>query len=642
MLPHLEAGMDYAAAAKAAGYDHAHQPDGEISFNGYLPYYGEWLEEELVGSGDPHDDKEKRWGRFPNPTVHIGLGQLRRVVNALIAELGAPSEIALEMTRDFKLSPKKLAELDAEQTKNQRKNQARAAELLKLGLPDNARSRLKLRLWEELNEKDPMDRRCPYSGEVISIEKLMSEETDIDHLIPFADSLDDSATNKVVCLRRANRDKGKRTPFEAFGPSSGSGYDWEQITQLAANLPGPKRWRFGPDARERFDAQDGFLARQLNETGWLAKLAKKYLSAVTNPYKINVLPGKMTALIRGKWRLNELLPDHNFSEAKNRKDHRHHTIDALVAALTDRSLLQRMASAYDDERQKIVVPVPWPSLRDDLDASLRAMTVSHRPDHGRTSKDGNGTTLGQLHEDTAYGAVKEPEKEDGNLVYRKNFRNLNDKEVQRIRDRRLRDLVTAHIAAEATAGRDFKAALQAFAARTDIPGLPNGIRHVRLLKKEKLEYLISVPAEADTPTKFYSAGDNAFVDIVEKANGKWVGEAMSVYRASQPTYRPAWQQEVPVPRFVMRVRKGDLVALDQSGKRTVMVVHRLDASSGRFKLAPHNETGNLDQRHADEADPFRWLMASYNTLKSLNAERVRVDELGYVWRIPPDEALHSI
>ena len=87
-------------------------------------------------------------------------------------------------------------------------------------------------------------------------------------------------------------------------------------------------------------------------------------------------------MIRGKWGLNALLPDHNYSDAKNRKDHRHHAIDAMVAALTDRSLLHRMSSAYDDEREKIEIPLPWPTLRDDLDTRLKAMTVSHKPDHG--------------------------------------------------------------------------------------------------------------------------------------------------------------------------------------------------------------------------------------------------------------------
>jgi CRISPR-associated endonuclease Csn1 len=68
-----------------------------------------------------------------------------------------------------------------------------------------------------------------------------------------------------------------------------------------------------------------------------------------------------------------------------------------------------------------------------------------------------------------------------------------------------------------------------------------------------------------------------------------------------------------------------------------MVVHRLDAAAGRFKLAPHNETGNLDRRHAtdNDIDPFRWLMASYGTLKKMAAEQIRVDELGRVWRVQP-------
>jgi len=87
----------------------------------------------VLGSGDERDTNDKRWGRFPNPTVHIGLGQLRRVVNALIAKYGPPAEIAIEMTRDFKLSPKKLAELEKEQAGNQKKNEQRAEEIRKLG-----------------------------------------------------------------------------------------------------------------------------------------------------------------------------------------------------------------------------------------------------------------------------------------------------------------------------------------------------------------------------------------------------------------------------------------------------------------------------------------------------------------------------
>ncbi len=397
----MQGGKNYPDAAKAAGYDHALLPTGAVSLNGYLPYYGEWLPDDVLGSGDPQHGKEQRWGRFPNPTVHIGLGQLRRIVNALIRAYGPPAEIVVEMTRDFKLSPRQVADIEKEQAANQRRNDARRTELGKLGQQVNARNLLKMRLWEELNPRDPLDRRCPYTGEKISVQRLLSEEIDIDHLIPFQESWDDSAANKIVCMRHANRAKRKQTPFEAFGGNptiDGHHYDWEQISARAAGLPNNKRWRFRPDALERFEAMGGFQARQLNETGWLARSAKQYLAAVTEPNKIWVLPGKLTALIRGKWGLNTLLPDHNYGDAKNRKDHRHHAIDAMVAALTDRSLLQRMASAYDEERERVEVPLPWPSLRDDLDARLKDMTVSHKPDHGLAA---------QLHEDTAYGTVRE-------------------------------------------------------------------------------------------------------------------------------------------------------------------------------------------------------------------------------------------
>jgi CRISPR-associated endonuclease Csn1 len=623
-LPHMIDGMNYPDAAKAADYDHALLPTGEVSKNGRLPYYGEWLPDDVLGTGDPRDVNDRRWGRFPNPTVHIGLGQLRRVVNALIRDYGPPDEIAVEMTRDFKLSPEQMAKLEKEQAENQRKNEKRREEIVKQGQSPNARNVLKLRLWEELNASDPLDRRCPFSGENIGIARLLSDEVEIEHLIPFADCWDDSAANKVICLRAANRLKGKRTPFEAFGASA----EWEAIAQRAAGLPKNKRWRFEPDARLRYAAEGGFQARQLNETGWLARVAQHYLAAVTDPYKIHVLPGKLTAMIRGKWGLNTLLPDHNYSDAKNCRDHRHHAIDAMVAALTDRSLLQRMSSAYDEERDKIEIPLPWPSLRDDLDAKLKAMTVSHKPDHG---------VQAQLHEDTAYGTVKQPEKEGGaNLVYRKPFVALNDKEVGRIRDIRLRELVQKHVASEKAAGRDLKAALQTFRERKDIPGLPD-IRHVRLTKTEKPDYLVALRDKSGKPYKAYSAGENAFVEIFETTDGKWAGEACSVFKANQDSAAPRWPTEHSGARLVMRVFKGDLIALDLKGQRTVMVVHRLDAASNRFKLAAHNETGNLDERHADAIDPFRWLMASYSTLKTLNAERVRVDEIGRLWRVRPEE-----
>lgn len=633
LLPHMEKGATKSEAQEIE-YPGAQSPDGVVSKDGLLPYYGEWLQDKVIGTGDPNDPVEKRWGRFPNPTVHIGLGQLRRVVNALVKENGAPAEIAVEMTRDFKLSPKKLAELEKEQSENQKKNEARDEELRKLGQATNALNRLKLRLWEEQNLRDPLDRRCPYTGEVISIERLFSDEIDIDHLIPFSVSWDDSASNKVVCMRYANREKGNRTPYEAFGKSTGKPYDWDAISLRAALLPGGKRWRFDPDARERFKETGGFQARQLNETGWLARSAKQYLTAITDPYKIHVLPGKLTALIRAKWGLNDLLPDHNYSDAKNRKDHRHHAIDALVAALTDPSLLHRMSSAYDEDRQKIEVPLPWPTLRADLDGALKKMVVSHKPDHGLQA---------QLHEDTAYGTIARPEKEGGsNLVYRKSFRDLNEKEIARIRDRRLRGLVEAYVEREKREGKDLKSALLSFAQRTDIPGVPGPIRHVRLTKSEKPEYLVPIRDKSGTAYKAYSAGENAFVDIVRSPNGRWIAQATTVFQANQKNAKPAWQANGNGHSFVMRVFKGDMLRIDHEGRTKIVKIVRLSPSNNVLYLVEHNEAGVFQNRHDDKDDPFRWLFANFDKLREWNAERVRVDELGRLWRVNPDEAARGL
>jgi CRISPR-associated endonuclease Csn1 len=101
---------------------------------------------------------------------------------------------------------------------------------------------------------------------------LFSDEVEIDHVLPFSKSLHDGTGNKVLCTRQANRDKGDRTPFEAFGHSPGI-YNWDEIMERAARLPGRKPRLFQPNALESFlDGRD-FLDRQLIDTGYLARAA---------------------------------------------------------------------------------------------------------------------------------------------------------------------------------------------------------------------------------------------------------------------------------------------------------------------------------------------------------------------------------
>ena len=103
MIPHLERGEKYSDAVKSAGYD-SHSDFRNAHARGGLPYYGEVLTKAVVG-GDPDERGEaERWGRVSNPTVHIGMNQLRRVVNALIVAYGKPREIVVELARELKMS----------------------------------------------------------------------------------------------------------------------------------------------------------------------------------------------------------------------------------------------------------------------------------------------------------------------------------------------------------------------------------------------------------------------------------------------------------------------------------------------------------------------------------------------------------
>ncbi|MGJ3629063.1 type II CRISPR RNA-guided endonuclease Cas9 [Sphingomonas sp. MMS24-JH45] len=248
-------------------------------------------------------------------------------------------------------------------------------------------------MWEELNPANPLDRRCPYCGEQIGIHALFTA-ADVDHVIPYSRSLDDSASNKVVAHRHCNRAKGNRTPFEKWGHDPER---WETISAQVARLAKGKQWRFGPDAIARVEKDGGFLARQLTDTQYLAprrQVSAQPLSHEGGRQRLRHSrpDDRDAAAVVG---LNDILRDHNYVDnrhsnaPKNRLDHRHHAIDAAVTAVTTRSLLQQIARAagqaedQDLDRLFVDLPQPWAGFREELRDRLDAVTVSHKADHGR-------------------------------------------------------------------------------------------------------------------------------------------------------------------------------------------------------------------------------------------------------------------
>ena len=611
--------LTYNEAVEELGLHHSDRRPEERQAR--LPYYGKVLGRHVIQWPNAPEDTQEAVGRVPNPTVHIGLNQLRKVVNALIDEYGPPQEIAIELARELKLNKERKDRINRENRENEKKNEGRREELANQGFADTHDNRLRLRLFDEL----PPDKRlCVYSGKPIGKAMLFSGEIEIDHILPHSQTLDDSFPNKVLCTREMNRRKRNRAPEDAW-----SGTELEEICERAEMLFQAKAWRFAPDAMQRFEADGGFLARHLTDTQHMSRMAKTYLEHVCGTVRAS--PGRLTGMLRARWGLNSLLPDHNrAARPKNRTDHRHHAIDAFVIACTDLGLLNRIARASGQAEEldldrlypKDEFPIPFEGYREALGAQLHTLVVSHRPDHGIPPGGSAGVrvTSGKLLEDTAYGPVKEKIGDKTfNLVTRKPIRSLTRKMIGQVRDASLR-VELERVAEEAgREGQKLEDALSDF-------GKKCGVGRVRVLTTEESVREVGHGAGY---RKAYVPGDNHRIEIYE-LQGVWKGEGVAVFDANRPGFEPRWRRQYPNARLIMRVHRGDLIEADFGEGRKIYLVCTLDASANRLKLALHNEAGSLQRRHKDPDDPFRYEMKAYSRLRAAKARRVRADPIGRV------------
>lgn len=599
LLPELRKDvMTYDKAVKAAGFDHhSHlnpsKVTGEILPE--LPYYGEPLQRFVgFGTNNPADVPEKRYGKIANPTVHIGLNQIRTVVNTLIKRYGHPSEIIVEVARDLKQSKLQREEEQKRQAANQKRNERIRRDIANAKFNGNE-ERVKHAdiqkwiLWEELSF-DVVDRRCPYTGVQISAEMVLSDTSgvEIEHILPYARTLDDSLNNKTISMRAANRIKGNQTPWEAFGAKQVADFKYEEILQRAERMPKGKRYRFAPDGYEKWLKDDkDFLARALNDTRYLSRIAKEYLALIC-PQNTRVIPGQMTAKLRAQFGLNSVL---GLDGLKNRNDHRHHAVDACVIGVTDQGLLQRFANASQSanalqlDRLVEKMPDPWPTYREHVKRAISHIYVSHRPDHGYE---------GQMHEDTAWGL-----RPDG------------------VTTRRVRNDETG------LREREYK-------NRSVIP-----FNSTRDMARHGLDDEGNVKAY-----KGYVGGSNFCMDIVCNDKGKWEGEIVSTYQAYQIVREHGRDKGLAMLRsrstsisgkpLVMRLQNGDIVKMmvgDGENERWALM--RVISTKEQLVFAEHLEA-NVDARNRDKDEPFKYTTKYAGSLQKTKARRVTISPIGEV------------
>lgn len=592
ILPELRRDVvTYDKAVQAAGFEHhshiSHAATGEIL--PLLPYYGEYLQRHVgFGSGNSNDAPEKRFGKIANPTVHIGLNQVRVVVNALIKRYGHPSEVIVEVARDLKQSQEQRKEDNERQAKNQKRNKrlrGEAAAVLQTA-PERVRHAdiQKLILWEELSF-DPADRRCPYSGVQISANMVLSDQVEIEHILPFSQTLDDSLNNKTVATRQANRIKGNRTPWDARADFEALGWTTAAMLDRAEQMPKNKRYRFGEDGYQKWlkGTEDGdgkgFLARALNDTRYLSRVAREYLSLIC-PQATRVIPGQMTAMLRAKFGLNDIL---GLNGEKNRNDHRHHAVDACVIAVTDQGMLQRFAQASASARERQLnrlvddMPLPWPNYRDHVARAVNHIWVSHKPDHGHE---------GAMHNDTAYALLG-----NGMVSVRKTVEGVRQKETAALK-------VIEFSNAKAVSRHGV---------------LPDG---------------------SPRPYKGYKGDSNYCIEIVRNEKGKWEGEVISTFEAYQLVRQHGLQRlrhpalSVSGKPLAMRLINDDLVRLDLDEGTVTLRIAKI-GGNGQVFMAPHQEA-NVDARNRDKDDTFQYTSKMAGSFQKARSRRVTISPIGEI------------
>ena len=353
-------------------------------------------------------DADKDIQAIRNPIVITALFELRKLVNELIDEHGKIDEIKVEMARDLKISKSQRYKIRKEQKRLERENDRVKARLLEVGQRITHDNILLYKLWEECKHT------CPYTGKPISVTQLFSGEVQIEHIHPWSRSLNDSFSNKTLCYADENRKKGNKTPFEFYGSDEAN---WSAIKERALKLFSDTKeypnayQKFKRFVQQKFD--DDFSTRQLNDTRYISKEAKNYLSKICN--KVTVSPGQATSNLRHKWGLNQILNDDN---EKTREDHRHHAIDALVMACTKVSYVQELSkwNRYNRGYDVKDFPMPWLSFWKDAEKAVNQILVSHKKvsnditvrthtteKNGKEYKNLGVAARGQLHKETVYG-----------------------------------------------------------------------------------------------------------------------------------------------------------------------------------------------------------------------------------------------
>lgn len=368
IIPYMEKGMRYDQACVEAGYIH-YQKNTSGKPQQFLPL---------------PDGEATR-----NPVVWRALNQVRKVVNALIREYGSPTYIHIETARDINRPFDERQKIQRDQEENRQDRERAKIELTNTYGLNNPKGGdvLKLRLYREQKGM------CAYSQKLFDAERVVSDMkyAEIDHILPFSRSCDNSYTNKVLVLAEENQNKKNKTPYEYFGADEARWNRFESWVQ--ANIHNIKKKQ--SLLRTEFTPEDAseMTERNLSDTRYITKYVALWMKEsllfadldIVSP--VLTVNGRVTSMLRGRWGL-ATLKDRDANDL-------HHALDAAVVAASSRGMIKRISdySANKElykiynagkEGKKEYFPMPWQGFRKELIVLLNADPIQAAVDEKLT------------------------------------------------------------------------------------------------------------------------------------------------------------------------------------------------------------------------------------------------------------------
>jgi len=359
-----------------------------------------------------------------NPVVERAVREAVRVIASAVRAYGKPRIIRIEMPRELSKSNKERQESFRIQDENWRKRKNAEKQLIDHGMPVTETNIEKVRLLLETDMRDPYE-----PGKQYGVRDL--NELEIDHIVPRSISLDNSWTNRTVTHKDNNLQKGNRTPYEKWGQDPKR---WAEIEQHAKHLlkgkTGISKQKVERILSSEKSSGEELIGQALSDTRYICRETKRFLEACG--FAVEVGNGRITAELRRRWELDKVLPlsedDRNaienrkqknrFTFPKNRSDHRHHAIDALATACTDRRMVQALARYFQDREGKcsqvkkhIRLPKPWPNFTEDAKKKIENARVAIKPTRNVRGSINELTALKPVSEEEFLEVLKNAPKE---------------------------------------------------------------------------------------------------------------------------------------------------------------------------------------------------------------------------------------